>query len=119
MLVLTCRCKAQVVQRVPRGFGFEAWRQLYEESEARPPAKSQGMCQALLSPAKSDSRWRWSVSKRVDRRSVRNSWVTKCRTYSQEDQWLGIFPTRKRLTPSELDVQDVWKHGSHRPGIVW
>ena len=48
VLVLTCRGKAlQVVQRVPRGFGFEAWRQLCEEFEPRPPAKSQGRCQAL------------------------------------------------------------------------
>ena len=55
MLVLTCRGKAlQVVQRVPSGFGFEAWRQLYEEFEPRPPAKSQGTFHALLSQAKSD-----------------------------------------------------------------
>ena len=55
VLLLTCRGKAlQVVQRVPRGFGFEAWRLLYKEFEPRPPVKSQGMCQALLSPAKSD-----------------------------------------------------------------
>ena len=54
VLVLTCRGKAlQVIQRVPRGFGFEAWRQLCEELEPRPPAKSQEMCQAFLSPAKS------------------------------------------------------------------
>ena len=54
VLVLTCRGKAlQVIQRVPRGFGFEAWRQLCEEFEPRPPAKSQEMCQAFLSPAKS------------------------------------------------------------------
>ena len=55
VLVLTCRGKAlQVVQRVPRRFGFEAWRQLCEEFEPRPPAKSQAMCQALLTSAKSD-----------------------------------------------------------------
>ena len=55
VLVLTCRGKAlQVTQRVPRGFGFEAWTQLYEEFEPRPPAKSQEMCQAFLSRAKSD-----------------------------------------------------------------
>ena len=52
VLVLTCRGKAlQVVQRVPRGFGFDAWKQLCEEFE---PRKSQGTCQALLSSAKSD-----------------------------------------------------------------
>ena len=53
VLVLTCRGKAlQVVQRVPRGFGFEAWRQLYEEFEPHLPVKSQGMRQALLSSTK-------------------------------------------------------------------
>ena len=37
VLVLICRGKAlQVVQRVPRGFGFEVWKQLYEEFEPRP-----------------------------------------------------------------------------------
>ena len=37
VLVLTCRGMAlQVVQRVPRGFGFEAWKQLYEEFEPSP-----------------------------------------------------------------------------------
>ena len=55
VLVLTCRGKAlQVVQRVPRGFRFEAWRQLYEEFEPHLPVKSQGMRQALMSPTKSD-----------------------------------------------------------------
>ena len=33
---------------------FEAWRQLCEEFEPRPPAKFQEMCQAFLSPAKPD-----------------------------------------------------------------
>ena len=55
VLVLTCRSKAlQVVQQVPRGFGFQAWRQLFKEFEPHPPVKSQEMCQALLSPTKSD-----------------------------------------------------------------
>ena len=55
VLVLTCRGKAlQVVQEVPRGFGFEAWRELYKEFEPHPPVKSQEMCQAPLSPTKSD-----------------------------------------------------------------
>ena len=55
VLILTCRDKAlQVVQRVPRGFGFKAWKLLYEEFEPRPPVKSQEMRQALLSSTKSD-----------------------------------------------------------------
>ena len=45
VLVLTCRCKAlQVVQQAPRGFGFEAWRQLHKEFEPHPHVKSQEMC---------------------------------------------------------------------------
>ena len=53
--VLTCRGMAlQVVQRVPKGFGFVAWRQLYEEFEPHLPVKSQGMRQPLLSSTKSD-----------------------------------------------------------------
>ena len=47
VLALTRGKALQVVQRVPRGFGFEASRQLYEKFEPRPPAKSQEMCQAL------------------------------------------------------------------------
>ena len=60
VLVLTCRSKAlQVVQRVPRGSRLEAWRQLCEEFEPRPPAKSQEM-------QSQTSRCRRSVSKRAD-----------------------------------------------------
>ena len=55
VLVLSCRGKAlQVVQQVPRSFGFEARGQLHKEFEPHPPAMSQEMCQALMSPAKSD-----------------------------------------------------------------
>ena len=44
VLALTCRKRAlQVVQQVPRGYGFEAWRQL----------RSRGMLEALLSLTKS------------------------------------------------------------------
>ena len=59
VLALTCREKAlQVVQRVPRGFGFEAWRQLRKEFEPYLPVRSQGMLQALLSSTKSDEQVR-------------------------------------------------------------
>ena len=55
VLVLTCRGRVlQVVQQVPRGFGFEAWTQLYKEFEPHPPVMPQGMRQALLSLTKSD-----------------------------------------------------------------
>ena len=49
VLVLTCRRKAlQVVQQVPRGLGFEAWRQQHKEFEPHPPVKSKDMRQALI-----------------------------------------------------------------------
>ena len=55
VLVLTCSGQAlRVVHRVPKGFGFEAWRQLYEEFEPHLPVKSQGMREALLSSITSD-----------------------------------------------------------------
>ena len=56
VLILTCKGKALLmVQRVPKGFWFEAWKQLFEDLEPRPPVKSQEMCQALLSSTKSDA----------------------------------------------------------------
>ena len=118
VLILTCRGKAlQVVQRVPRGFGF-AWKKLYEEFEPRPPVKSQEMRQALLSPAKSDeSGYGCSVSKSTDRRSVRNSRATKCRSCRKTNGLGSSLPGSGWVPPSRTDVQDVWKHGSHR-GIV-
>ena len=49
VIVLTCRDKAlQVVQRVSRGFGLEAWKQLYEEFEPRPSVKSQDVPSPLV-----------------------------------------------------------------------
>ena len=87
LLVLTCRGKAaQVVQRVPRGFVFEAWRQLYEEFEPHPPVKSQEMRQALLSSTESDE------SLLMVRQQGNGP---KCRSHIHEDQWLGTSPTRK------------------------
>ena len=63
MLVLTCGDKAlQVVQRVPRGFGFEAWRQLHEEFEPRPHstmlAKS-NFGQSIIGQSIGQSIWIW------------------------------------------------------------
>ena len=49
MLALTCRKKTlQVVQQVPRGHGFEAWRQLCRKFGQHPPVRSRGMLQAPL-----------------------------------------------------------------------
>ena len=54
VLALTCRKRAlQVVQQVPRGYGFEAWRQLCRKFEPHPLARSRGMLEVLLSLTKS------------------------------------------------------------------
>ena len=96
VLVLTCSGNAlQVVQRVSRGFGFEAWRQLYEEFEPRPPAKCQGTCQALLSSAKSDEspqKVRQQESGLKIREEQPGDKVSVPRPGRPR---LGIFPTRK------------------------
>ena len=111
VLVLTCKGKAlQVVQRVPRGFGFEAWTQLYEEFEPRPPEKSQEMCRALLSPAKSDE------SLQMVRQQ--DSGLKICEEQPKTMAFAPLPPGSDRVPQSKSDVQDVWKHGSHRPGVV-
>ena len=43
----------QVVQKVPKGYGFEAWRQLCTKFGQHPLVRSRGMLQALLSSTKS------------------------------------------------------------------
>ena len=93
VLVLTCRGKVlQVVQQVPRGFGFEGWRQLHEEFEPHPTVKSQEMCQALLSPTKSDE------SVQMVRQQGNGLKVCEeCRSCSQEHPRPGISPPRKWL----------------------
>ena len=54
VLALTCRKRAlQVVQQVPRGYGFAAWRQLCRKFGPHPPVRSRGMLQVLLSLTKS------------------------------------------------------------------
>ena len=54
VLALTCKKRAlQVVQQVPRGYGFEAWRRLCRKFGQHPPARSRGMLQTLLSSTKS------------------------------------------------------------------
>ena len=119
VLVLTCRCKAlQVVQRVPRGFGFEAWKQLYEEFEPRPPLKSQEMCQAFLSSTKSDESVQM-VRQQGNGLEVCEGQLGDEVSVPQPERpaaW-DLPPGSDRVPPSKRDVQDVWKHGSHRPGI--
>ena len=54
VLAVTCRKRAlQVVQRVPRCYGIEAWRQLCRKFGPHPPVRSRGMLQILLSSTKS------------------------------------------------------------------
>ena len=50
VLALTCRKRAlRVVHQAPRGYGFEAWRQLCRKFGTHPPVRSRGMLQVLLS----------------------------------------------------------------------
>ena len=49
-----------MVQQVPRGYGFEAWRQLCRKFEPHPPVRSRGMLQVLLSLTKS-AELKWLV----------------------------------------------------------
>ena len=50
VLALTCRKRAlRVVHQAPRGYGFEAWRQLCRKFDTHPPVRSRGMLQVLLS----------------------------------------------------------------------
>ena len=42
-----------MVQQVPRGYEFEAWKQLYRKFGQHPPVRSPGMLQTLLSSTKS------------------------------------------------------------------
>ncbi|CAK0826196.1 unnamed protein product [Prorocentrum cordatum] len=52
-LAFTCRGRAlSVVQRVPGGWGIEAWRQLCIEFEPELPSRFQGMLQQLLDPVR-------------------------------------------------------------------
>ena len=54
VLALICRKRAlQVVHQVPRGHGFEAWRQQCRKFEPHLPVRSRGMLQVLLSLTKS------------------------------------------------------------------
>ncbi|CAK0869006.1 unnamed protein product [Prorocentrum cordatum] len=53
VLALTCCGRAlSVVQRVPEGWGIEAWRRLCIEFEPKPLSRSQGMLQHLLDPVR-------------------------------------------------------------------
>ena len=79
VLVLTCRKRAlEVVLQVPRGYGFEAWRQLCRKFGQHPPERPRGMLQALLSSTKSAElkrlvrQWRntGKVCKEVGQRGV-------------------------------------------------
>ena len=123
VLVLTCRGKVlQVVQRVPRGFGFEAWKQLYEEFEPRPPAKSQGPRQALFSPAKSDESVQM-VHQQESGQKIREAQPGDKVSVLQQGRptaWnLSHQQVTECLRASRMCKTSGRKHGSHRPGTVW
>ena len=91
-----------------------------KEFEPRPPAKSQEMCQAFLSPAKSDE------SMQMVRQQESGLMVCEEQPGDKVSvlqpgrpmAWDLSTPGSDGVPQSKPDVQDVWKHGSHRPGIV-
>ena len=112
----TCRKRAlQVVQQVPRGYGFEAWRQLCRKFGPHPPVRSRGMLQALLSLTKSaEPRQlvrRWRNRRKVCVRGVRLA-------VSKTDDEGSCSSGNGRVSPSKTGVCGVWRHEPHRPGAV-
>ena len=96
VLVLVCKEKAlQVVQQVPRGFGFEAW-MLCKEFEPHPRVKSQGMRQALLSSTKS---------------------AEPVQTVHHQGNGLKVCEEATECLRTSR-MCDVCKHGSHRTGTA-
>ena len=103
VLALTCRKRAlQIVQQVPRGYVFEAWRQQCQKFEPHPPVRSSGMLQVLLLSTKSAELKRL-VRGKTEERSARTSRATRCLTGSQQDRRRGIVLVVKQPSFSEQD----------------
>ena len=90
VLALTCRKRAlQVVQQVPTGYGFEAWRRLCRKFGQHPPTRSRGMLQALLS-------WTKSVElKRLVRQWRNRGKVCKEQSGNEESDRQSARPTTR------------------------
>ena len=103
VLALTCRKRAlQVVQQVPRGYGFEARRQLCQKFEPHPPVRSRGMLQVLLSSTKSAELKRL-VRQWRNRGKVCEEQAGDEVTGSQQDRRRGIVLAGKQPSLSEQD----------------
>ena len=90
VLALTCRKRSlQVVQQVPRCYGFEAWRQLCRKFGPHLPVRSRGMLQVLLSLTKSAEPKRL-VRQRRNRREV---WVEQ--SGDEVSDWQSARPTTR------------------------
>ena len=90
VLALTCTKRArQLVQQVPRGYGFEAWRQLCRKLGQRPPVRSRGMLQALLSSTKSVE------FKRLVRQWRNRGKVCKAQSGNEESDRQSARPTTR------------------------
>ena len=133
VLALTCRKRAlQVVQQVPRGYGFEAWRRLCRKFGQHPPARSRGMPQALLSSTKSAELKRVGPSVEKQRKCMRGTmkkWrnlashaksstisMILCRNVSlsrrKSTTCFGVSPFFRRKVAFLLDVKQ--KHSFYR-----
>ena len=103
-----------MVQRVPRGSGVEAWRQLCREFEPHLLVRSQGMLPNLQSPTirragagERTEGLRGTIGRHGGGPTARKTGgVGSC------------SPGSERVPPSEAGVRGVWKHGPHRPGTA-
>ena len=121
VLELTCRKRAlQLVQQVPRGYGFEARRRLCRKLGQHPPARSRGMLQAPLSSTKSAELKRlvrqWRNRGNVCEEQSGNE--ESERAVSKTDDEGSCSSGNGRVPPSKTGVCDVWKREPHRPGAV-
>ena len=117
VLALTCRRRVlQVVQQVPRGHGFEAWRRLCRKFEPRPPVRSSGVLQVLLSPTKSAELKRLVRQWRNRGKGLRGTvWRRGVRlAVSKADDEGPCSPGDIRASSSKTGVCGVWKHEPHR-----
>ena len=111
VLALTCRKRAlQIVQQVPRGYVFEAWRQ---------------QCQKFETASSGEIEWNAPgplVVDEISRAEAVGPWKNRGKVC--EDQSGDEVPDRpcssgnSRVFPSKIGVCGVWKREPHRPGAV-
>ena len=96
-----------MVQQVPRGYGFEARRQLCRKFETHLPVRSRGVLQSPL------------VVDEISRaKTVDPSVEKQNKAVDRTDDEGSCSPGSGRVSPSKTGVCGVWKHEPHRPGAV-